>query len=446
MKKVALISLGCAKNLIDSENMIALIKDANHTFMNNPEEADIIIINTCGFIGDAKEESINTILEMAQYKKGGKCEVLIVVGCLVQKYHEELHKELPEVDIFLGTTAYEEIMNAVNEFIQNKNYIVKVNNDFKEYIELPRHVSTPSHYAYLRIAEGCDNNCTYCIIPQFRGPYRSRKKDNILKEAEELVNSGVKELLIIAEDITQYGIDLYSDYNLVSLLKDLVKINDLRWVRLLYCYPNNFTDELIEVIRDEPKICKYVDIPLQHSDDNILRKMGRQITENEIRSLLTKIRNKIPEMIIRSTFIVGFPGEEQKNFDNLMKFLEDMKLDRVGAFTYSQEESTPAAKLPRQIDGDVKEERKRRLMELQHDILIEKHDLLRNKIISVQVDECHPERENLWICRSEGEAPEIDPVIMVYSEKTLTLGELIKVKITHLQDYDLIGEVDYELT
>lgn len=443
---MALISLGCAKNLIDSENMIALLKDADFTMLNDLNEAKVIIINTCGFIEDAKEESINTILEMAQYKENAKCEVLVVVGCLVQKYQEELQKELPEVDIFLGTTAYEEISNVVRDFIENKEAIVKVDNNFEEYKELPRYVTTPGHYAYLRIAEGCDNNCTYCIIPQFRGPYRSRRKENILKEAENLAASGVKELLIIAEDITQYGLDLYDDYNLVSLLKDLAKIADLRWLRLLYCYPNNFTDELIELIRDEPKICKYVDIPLQHSDDEVLRKMGRKITEKEIRDLLSKIKKEIPDMTIRSTFIVGFPGESDENFTNLLNFLEDVELDRVGAFTYSQEDSTPAARLPQQIDEDIKEERKAELMHLQHDILMEKHQALKNKTIMVQVDESSPERENLWICRSEGEAPEIDPVILVYSEKPLIIGELISVTITHLQDYDLIAEVNNELT
>lgn len=444
---VAMISLGCAKNLVDSENMIALIKDAKLDFIEKPELAEIIIINTCGFISSAKEESINTILEMAEYKKTGHCKILIVVGCLVQKYQEELLKEIPEIDGFLGTNNYHQIIEVINEALENTQKVVRINKENSEkYMELPRHITTPGHYAYIRIAEGCDNHCTYCVIPQMRGKFRSRPIETIFDEVKQLVAGGTKEIILVAQDTTQYGKDVYGEFKLPLLIKQLATIEDLRWIRLLYCYPNSFTDELIEVIEREPKVCKYVDIPIQHGDDTILRKMGRNITQQKIKDLLNKLKNKIPNITIRSTFIVGFPGETDENFANLLEFLKEMKLDRVGAFTYSLEEDTPAGKMADQISENIKAKRLEKLMELQYEILREKHSSFLGTTKIVQVEGTHSDQPNLWVCRSEGEAPDIDPVILVGANEEMAPGKLIKVKITHLEDYDLIGEIVGEHT
>lgn len=442
---VAIVSLGCPKNLVDSENMLALIQEANLEITDVYSQAQVIIINTCGFIESAKEESINTILEMAHFKIKGKCKALIVVGCLVQKYQQELKKEIPEIDAFLGTDSYHEIVETIKKTLNNEK-IIKVNKDHnKEYFELPRRLLSPRHYAYLRIAEGCDNFCTYCVIPQIRGPFRSRPMENIIKEANFLVSQGVKEIILVAQDTTQYGKDIYGKIQLVNLIKELTKISELRWIRLLYCYPNNFSDDLIEVIKTEPKLCKYVDLPLQHADDSILRKMGRQITQAEIRSLLRKLRANIPEIIIRSTFIIGFPGETEENFTNLLNFLAEMKLERVGAFLYSKEENTPAGVMTGQIHKSTKKKRLRQIMHLQYQILLEKHQQYIGRELIVQVDGPLEGNTDLWVCRSMGEAPEIDPMILIYSPQELALGQLLKVKITHLQDYDLIGEIHREL-
>ncbi|MDK2823087.1 MAG: ribosomal protein methylthiotransferase [Clostridia bacterium] len=443
---MALISLGCPKNLVDSENMLALIKDAHLEITDKFSEAEIIIVNTCGFINSAKEESINTILEMAEYKKIGNCKVLIVVGCLVQKYQEELMVEIPEIDAFLGTHNYQDIVETIYRVLNNEK-VVQVNKEHtNKYFELPRYVYTSKHYAYVRIAEGCNNCCTYCAIPQIRGPFRSRPQENIVDEVKNLVANGVKEVILVAQDTTQYGIDIYGKFKLVSLLEELSKIAHLRWIRLLYCYPNYFSDELIQVIRDEPKICKYIDLPIQHADNTILKKMGRRITWQEIKSLIMKLRNNIPNIIIRSTFIVGFPGESREHYNNLLKFLKDTKLDRVGAFTYSREEDTPAGKMLNQVSENIKNKRLEKLMELQYKIILEKHEQYIGQELIVQVDGSSTDNENLWICRSQGEAPEIDPVILVYYPKPLKPGDLLLVKITHLHDYDLIGEINRELT
>lgn len=441
-KKVFLISLGCAKNTVDSENMLALLKETQFSLVISPDDADIIIINTCGFILDAQEESVQTILEMAQYKQEGTCELLIVAGCLAQRYKKDLVSEIPEIDILLGTANFHNICKAIINFYSTREKLLAVNDNFDTYHELPRLLSTPQHYAYLKIAEGCDNFCTYCIIPQLRGKYRSRTIENILTEANNLVADGVKEIILIGEDITQYGKDLYGKIALVNLLKELVKIPKLRWIRLLYCYPNNFSDELINFIKTQPKICKYVDIPLQHSHNEILRKMGRNITEEEIRTLIVKLRRAIPNIVIRSTFIVGFPGETEEHFNNLLNFLKEAKLDYVGAFTYSKEKGTPAEKLPQQIPEKNKEIRRQILMNQQYAIVKEKHNELLNHYQWVQVDNLSDEVDHLYICRSESQAPEIDPAVLVFSEETLVPGQLVKVKITHLQDYDLIGEVE----
>ena len=446
LNSVAVISLGCPKNLVDSENMLGLIKEGNFIITDNYRKAEVIIINTCGFIESAKEESINTILEMTEHKITGECKVLIVVGCLVQKYQKELKQEIPEIDALLGTNNYHEIIEAINKTL-NKEKVIKVNaKHTQQYFELPRHLVTSKHYAYLRIAEGCDNRCSYCTIPEIRGPFRSRPMENIINEAKYLVSLGVKEIILVAQDTTQYGKDIYQELRLASLLQELCKISEVRWIRLLYCYPNYFSDNLIEVIKDEPKICKYIDLPLQHVDNSILKRMGRNITQEEIKSLIKKLRDNIPEIIIRSTFIVGFPGESQENFHNLLEFLQEVKLDRVGAFSYSQEDNTPAGKMANQITNNSKIKRLNKLMELQYQILLEKHRQYIGKEITVQVDGIAEDNNDLWVCRSTGEAPEIDPVILVFTQDRLIPGQLLTVKITHLQDYDLIGEIYCELT
>jgi len=447
LEKIALVSLGCAKNLVDSENMLALLKQANFEITNNPEQAEIIIINTCGFINSAKEESINTILEMAQYKTEGNCFLLVVAGCLVQKYQKELLEEIPEIDAFLGTSNFHEIVETVQDLLKKKGKVIKINKELTaNYYELPRLQTTPPHYAYIRIAEGCDNCCTFCVIPQLRGGYRSRTIENIIQEARNLVAQGIKEIILIAQDTTQYGKDIYGEKALVKLLKELVKIPALRWIRLLYCYPNDFSEELIQLIKSEKKICKYLDIPLQHADDTILRKMGRRITRKEIEILVNKLKNEIPDIVLRSTFIVGFPGETEENFNTLLNFLEKMQLDRVGAFTYSREEDTPAGKLPGQISEKIKEARLEKLMKLQYEIIRRKNQEYLNKEMIVQVDGPSEDDPNLWLCRSEGEAPEIDPYILVHSCKNFQPGQLLLVRISHIQDYDFIGEVVRELT
>jgi len=446
LNSVAIVSLGCPKNLIDSENMLALIKEANLQIADNYSQAEVIIINTCGFIESAKEESINTILEMAEYKKTGRCKVLIVVGCLVQKYQQELKKEIPEIDAFLGTDSYHEIVETINKTLNNEK-VIMVNTDHTgQYVELPRQLLSARPYAYLRIAEGCDNFCTYCAIPQIRGPFRSRPMENIIREANYLVSQGVKEIILVAQDTTQYGKDIYGEIQLVNLLKELAKITELRWIRLLYCYPNNFSDDLIEIIKTEPKICKYVDLPLQHADNSILKRMGRKITQEEIRTLIQKLRAHIPEIVIRSTFIVGFPGETEENFDNLLNFLKEMRLERVGAFIYSKEENTPAGQMTGQIHKNTKKRRLKKIMHLAYEILREKHEKYIGKELVVQVDGPLEDNRDLWVCRSMGETPEFDPVILVYTSGKLSAGQLLKVKITHLQDYDLIGEIHRELT
>ncbi|MFZ5943634.1 MAG: 30S ribosomal protein S12 methylthiotransferase RimO [Bacillota bacterium] len=446
MFKVAVVSLGCPKNLVDSENMLALINQAHIQISSNPADAHVIIINTCGFISSAKEESINTILEMAQYKKEGTCRLLIVVGCLVQKHRKEIEMEIPEIDVLLGTDSYHRIVEVINHTLEGQFDNTECLIPVAEHLELPRNLTTPKHYAYLRIAEGCDNYCTFCSIPQIRGGYRSRTIENIVNEAKQLVSDGVKELILVAQDTTQYGKDLYGEFMLVELLRELVKIDELRWIRLLYCYPNHFSEQLIKIIAKETKICKYIDLPLQHADDTILKKMGRRITQEQIRNLLIKIRKEIPQIIIRSTFIVGFPGETKENFNSLINFLREARLDRVGAFTYSQEEDTPAGKLPDQVNEKTKLNRLKKLMALQYQILSEKNRAYIGHNLIVQVEGATDENPNLWICRSQGEAPEIDPVILLYSEDRLIPGQLHSVKITHIQDYDLIGEINSEST
>ena len=355
-KTINFVTLGCAKNTVYSEYMMGLITNSNYVLVDDPADANVIVVNTCGFITDAKEETINTILDLNTFKEEGNCEFLIAIGCMVQKYAPEMEEALPELDLLLGSTTYDDIVHQIDKLYEGSNEKSQVDTSW----HLPansesehRILSTPSYYAYLTIAEGCDNHCTYCAIPEMQGPYRSRKMEDIIAEATKLANQGVRELIVIAQDITYYGKDIYQSLRLPQLLHELCKIDGIRWIRLLYAYPNNFTDELIDTIANEEKICKYIDVPLQHADNGILKAMNRQIDQEAIRNLMNKLRERIPGMTIRSTFIVGFPGETDEAYANLLDFLEEVKLDRVGVFPYSQEDNTPAGKMSDQIPEEV---------------------------------------------------------------------------------------------
>ena len=442
-KTICFVTLGCAKNTVYSEYMMGLIEQSPYTLVENPEDANVIVVNTCGFITAAKEETINTILVLNELKEDGKCEKLVAIGCMVQKYAAEMQEALPELDLLLGSTSYEDIVAQVDGLYQDTAAKACVDENW----QLPsdeereqRILSTPNYYAYLTIAEGCNNYCTFCAIPEMQGPYRSRKMEDVLAEAEMLVNRGVKEIIVIAQDITNYGMDIYGKLMLPELLHKLCAIDGLMWVRLLYAYPNNFTDELIDTIAAEEKICKYIDIPLQHADDDILRAMNRKITQADIRALVAKMRERIPHMTIRSTFIVGFPGETEENYQNLLDFLDDVKLDRVGVFPYSQEENTAAGRMPNQIDEGIKEERAQNLMDLQFEIMFERHQGMIGEKRHVVVDDIE---NNMLLCRSFSESPDIDPFIIVpvLADESYTIGQELDIEITDLHEYDLIGSL-----
>lgn len=450
MQKVSVVSLGCAKNLVHSETMMGLFQQNGYELTEQYDEAEVIIINTCGFVNAAKEESINTILELAQWKKYGRCKILAAVGCLVQKYAKELALELPEVDLFVGTNDYHHIVDILRNYQKGEQKII-VHENWTEESRLekaPRLVTTPEHYAYLRISEGCDNNCTYCVIPEMQGPHRSKTIEQIKAEAIELAEQGVTELVLVAQDTTYYGKDLYGRFALVDLLKELVSIASIRWIRILYAYPNNFTDELIDYIASEEKICKYLDIPLQHADDEILRRMNRKISVKEMKTLIEKLRARIPGITLRSTFIVGFPGETEEQYQNLLDFLEEMKLDCVGAFPYSREEGTAADRMDGHLEEEEKEKRAENLMELQYDTMYRKHETAIGQKRVVKVDELSPDIPGLLLCRSEGEAPDVDPWILVFEQEDhdYTPGDYFMVEITGLDEYDFIGERTDELT
>ncbi len=444
MQKVSILSLGCAKNLVHSETMMGLFQQQGYGLTEQYDEADIIIINTCGFVNAAKEESINAILEMAQWKQNGACKLLVAVGCLVQKYAQELADELPEVDIFVGTNDYRQIVSIIKQHQEKQE--IYVHHRWTEESKLsnaPRILTTSAHYAYLRISEGCDNNCTYCVIPEMQGPYRSKTIEQIKAEALQLAEQGVTELILVAQDTSYYGKDLYGRFALVDLLKELAAIDQIRWIRLLYAYPNNFDDALIAYIVNEEKICKYLDIPLQHADDEILKRMNRKITAAEIKDLIVKLRTQIPNITLRSTFIVGFPGESEEQYQRLLRFLEEMQLDCVGAFPYSREEGTPADRMEGHLEEEEKEKRAENLMDLQYDIMYHKHEKALGQRRLVKVDELSPDIPGLLLCRSQGEAPDVDPWILVYEaeDHSWQPGDYVTVELTGLDEYDFIGEI-----
>lgn len=437
---IGMVSLGCDKNRVDAEVMLSSLKERGYNIVNAPEDADIIIVNTCGFIESAKEESIETILEMAQNKKNGRCKGVIATGCMAQRYSRELMEEMPELDAVVGTGSYGEIADVADEIIRGNHNIIRTgeinyNLDYEKRI-----ISTPSHYAYIKIAEGCSNNCTYCIIPKLRGRFRSRAMESIVMEAEELAKSGVKELILVAQDTTMYGRDLYGYKALPELLRRLECIDGIRWIRLLYSYPEEITDELIAAVGESNKICHYFDIPLQHVSNNVLKAMNRRNTYEDTVSLINKLRSKIPDVIIRTTFIVGFPGESREDFQQLYSFLEDYKLDRVGIFTYSQEEDTPAAAMENQIDEKIKEERKNLLMKLQRKIVKEKNRSYIGKTFDVIIDE--KDNKGIYYGRTYGDAPDIDQQVIIKDfGGVLNSGDIIRVRIKDAYTYDLLGDV-----
>ncbi len=435
--KVGMVSLGCDKNRVDSELILGSINKF-YEITNNPKDAEIIIINTCGFIESAKQESIDTILEMAEYKKTHKCKMIIATGCLTQRYGDELLELIPEIDILMGVNDYMKLHKLIVDFIKTEQRVSSTTYKDEGVNEGERILTTNSHTAYLRIAEGCNNFCTYCIIPKIRGKFRSRSKESILAEANSLVNQGVKEIILIAQDLTNYGEDLYGKNQLHVLINELSEIEGLEWIRLLYCYPEEITDELIEVIANNPKVMKYLDLPIQHISNNILKMMARKTNKETIIDKIDLLREKVPGITLRTSLIVGFPGETEEDFNELCSFLKDYKLDNVGVFTYSQEEGTAAAKLPNQIDEDVKIKRKETLMNIQRGIVRDLNKLKIGNIYDTIIDGSTGE---YYIGRNYEMAPEIDGLIYVTKKKTLKKGDIIKVKITNVMEYDLVGDV-----
>lgn len=443
--KILFVSLGCDKNLVDTEMMIGMLAEKGHTFTDDAREAEAVVINTCCFIGDAKEESVNTILQMAELKKEGQVKVLIVAGCLAQRYREEIQQEIPEVDAILGTMAIDKVVDAIDEVTagQKQNHITEPD----EALVYGKHrsVTTGGHYAYLKIAEGCDKHCTYCIIPKVRGSFRSVPMEVLVKEAQELADGGVRELILVAQETTLYGKDLYGKKCLPELLKKLCQVDGLMWIRILYCYPEEITDELIQVIKEEPKICHYLDMPIQHASDPILKRMGRRTNQEELVAIIEKLRSEIPDICLRTTLISGFPGETQDDHIELYQFVNEMEFDRLGVFTYSQEEGTGAALMPDQVDQEIKEDRQAELMELQQEIAFEKAENMKGKTLLAMI-EGRVDGENAYVARTYMDAPGVDGLLFINTSRELMTGDFAWVRITGSYEYDLIGELADEFT
>jgi ribosomal protein S12 methylthiotransferase len=445
MMKILFISLGCDKNLVDSEVMLGLLAKGGYEFTDDETEADIIIVNTCCFINDAKEESINTILEMAEYRKDGNCKALIVTGCLAQRYKQEIIDEIPEVDAVLGTTTYDSISEAIQTALGG-DHLLKCEDISRLVVtDAKRMLTTGGHYAHLKIAEGCNKHCTYCIIPKLRGAYRSFPMEQLVKEAAELAEQGVKELILVAQETTLYGVDLYGEKSLHKLLKELCKIKGIRWIRVQYCYPEEIYDELIRTIKEEPKICHYLDLPIQHASDRILKRMGRRTNQQDLRNIVDKLRREIPDICLRTTLISGFPGETQEDHEELMQFVDEMEFDRLGVFAYSAEEDTPAALMEDQIPQEVKEARRDELMELQQEISFDKAEEMVGKELWCMV-EGKVADEYAYVARTYKDAPGVDGYIFVQTMEELMSGDFVKVRVTGADEYDLIGEIADEFT
>ena len=446
MMKLLCISLGCDKNLVDTEMMLGLLNKDGYTFTDDEYEADVIVINTCCFIGDAKEESINTILDMAQRKIDGNCKALIVTGCLAQRYKQEIIDEIPEVDGILGTSTYDEISNVLNEALGGKEHVQR----FHELEGIPqvdagRVLTTGGHYAFLKIAEGCDKHCTYCIIPTLRGNYRSVPMERLIKEAEDLAQKGVKELILVAQETTLYGVDLYGKKSLPELLKKLCRISGIQWIRIQYCYPEEITDELIQTIKQEEKICRYLDLPIQHASDKSLKRIGRKTTKDQLRSIIGKLRKEIPDIALRTTLISGFPGETEDDHEELMEFVDEMEFERLGVFAYSAEEDTPAAEFPDQVLQEVKEERRDAIMELQQEISLDHSNSMIGKTVEVMI-EGKVADENAYVGRTYMDGPGVDGMIFVQTGEELMSGDFARVRVTGAMEYDLMGELEDEFT
>lgn len=436
--KILFISLGCDKNLVDTEVMLGLLASRGYQMTDDENEADIIVINTCCFIHDAKEESIQNILEMAEYKKNGNLKALIVTGCLAERYRQEVLDEIPEVDAVLGTTSYDKILDAVDEALLGNHCVTMADINALPEVNTNRLVTTGGHFAYLKIAEGCDKHCTYCIIPKIRGNFRSVPMERLIKEAEYLAEQGVKELILVAQETTLYGKDIYGKKTLHLLLKELCKINGIQWIRILYCYPEEITDELIQVMKEEKKICHYLDLPIQHANDEILKRMGRRTTKQELINIIGRLRAEIPDICIRTTLITGFPGETKEQHEELVSFVDEMEFDRLGVFTYSPEEDTPAAVMPGQIEEEVKLGRQAELMELQQEIAFDNAESMVGKEVLVMI-EGKVADENAYVGRTYRDAPNVDGLIFVNTEEELMSGDFAKVLVSGAVDYDLIG-------
>lgn len=436
------VSLGCDKNLVDSEMMITSLRKAGHCIIDDEQEADIIVVNTCCFIGDAKEESINTLIAMGEYKTSGKCRLLVACGCLAQRYHKEIREQIPEVDVIIGTMSYEALNDAIEECLLQEG-TTKECLESIDYLPKPLHdrdSMSGGYFAYLKIAEGCDKCCTYCVIPKVRGKYRSVALEDILAQARHLVGNGAKELILVAQETTLYGKDLYGKKSLPLLLEKLSEIEELKWIRILYCYPEEITDELIDAIKRLPKVCHYLDIPIQHGSDHILRRMGRYTDQAEIKRIVSKLHAEIPDIALRTTLITGFPGETQQDFEILKEFVKEMKFERLGVFTYSQEEDTKAAEFDEQIPQEIKEARKNEIMELQQQIAFEHCKNQIGRVMEVMIEGRLPE-EGVYIARTYMDSPDIDGYVFVESDWNLISGDFITVEIIGADEYDLIGKV-----
>lgn len=443
--RIYFVSLGCDKNLVDSEVMLGLLREAGFSFTDDENEADVAIVNTCCFIHDAKEESINTLIELGKLKCDGKLKALIASGCLAQRYHKEIAEEIPEVDAIIGTLAIESVVKAVQKALNNEKETYLTDINAAPFIGGKRINTTGGYYAYLKIAEGCDKHCTYCIIPKVRGNFRSVPMEQLVAQAEMLAQQGIKELILVAQETTLYGVDLYGSKKLPELMKKLCEIEGIAWIRLLYCYPEEITDELIDTMKTEQKILPYIDMPIQHASDPILKRMGRRTSEKQVRGIVSKLRQEIPEICIRTTLITGFPGETQEDYETLYRFVNELEFDRLGVFTYSAEEDTPAALMPDQIDDSVKEQRRDEIMELQQEIAFEKAELMTNKVLDVMI-EGRIVTENAYVARSYKDAPEVDGYVFVNTQRDLMSGDIVKVRITGSNEYDLTGEIEDEFT
>lgn len=443
--KILCISLGCDKNLVDTEMMLGLLSKDGHSFTDDEMEADAVLINTCCFINDAKEESVNTILEMAELKKEGQIRALIVTGCMAERYKEEIITEIPEVDAILGTASCDEIAGALRKVQEGEKVACFHDLTVLPEVKEKRMLTTGGHYAFLKIAEGCNKRCTYCIIPSLRGPFRSVPMERLVAEAKELADQGVKELILVAQETTLYGVDLYGEKKLPELLKELAKVDGIQWLRIQYCYPEEITEELVQVIKTEEKVCHYLDIPIQHASDAVLKRMGRRTNQAELRERIAHLREEIPDIVLRTTLISGFPGETEEEHEELMQFVDEMEFDRLGVFAYSAEEDTPAASYPDQVPEEIKEERRDAIMELQQEIAFEKAEDKTGQILEVMI-EGKVADENAFVGRTYMDAPGVDGLIFVNADVPLMSGDFCRVKVTGALEYDLIGELYDEFT